>query len=151
MQIEKSGRFFFIPHSLFITALVVLQQSNDRLCVWARRVLPVYHCFSTALQQANIVRHRSITTRTGLTVQYSVYSLAELCFNQTDDWHRRNGEGESIINGKIVRTAAEKNYTNAYNLYSQLTDWNEVIRLQLEKAGLYEFQIKRKSESSSGN
>ena len=55
----------------------------------------------------------------------------------------RNGEGESIINGRNVRTLAEQHYTNANIFFNQLEHWDEVIRLQLEKAGIYEFQLKR--------
>ena len=54
----------------------------------------------------------------------------------------RNGEGESIINGRNVRTVAEEHYSSAYALFTQLEHWDEVIRLQLEKAGIYEFQLK---------
>lgn len=55
----------------------------------------------------------------------------------------RNGDGESIINGRNVRMIAEEHYTSANTLFNQLEHWDEVIRLQLEKAGIYEFQFKR--------
>lgn len=61
----------------------------------------------------------------------------------------RNGDGESIINGKNVRNVAEHHYSNAFILYSQLEHWDEVIRLQLEKAGIYEFQLKSKFKCAS--
>ena len=38
---------------------------------------------------------------------------------------------------------AEEHYTSANTLFNQLEHWDEVIRLQLEKAGIYEFQFKR--------
>lgn len=55
----------------------------------------------------------------------------------------RNGDGESIINGRNVRVIAEQHYSNANTIFNQLEHWDEVIRLQLEKAGIYEFQFKR--------
>ena len=67
------------------------------------------------------------------------YRLASL-FHDT----YRNGDGESVINGRNVRTDAESHYAKAGQLFSQLENWDEVVRLQLEKAGLYEFQLKRK-------
>ena len=38
---------------------------------------------------------------------------------------------------------AEQHYSSANTLFNQLEHWDEVIRLQLEKAGIYEFQFKR--------
>jgi hypothetical protein len=38
---------------------------------------------------------------------------------------------------------AEQHYADANTLFNQLEHWDEVIRLQLEKAGIYEFQLKR--------
>ncbi len=38
---------------------------------------------------------------------------------------------------------AEQHYADANTLFNQLEHWDEVIRLQLEKAGVYEFQLKR--------
>jgi len=66
-----------------------------------------------------------------------MYDLNDLLFEN------RNGDGESIINGRNVRMIAEQHYTNANTLFNQLEHWDEVIRLQLEKAGVYEFQLKR--------
>ena len=38
---------------------------------------------------------------------------------------------------------AEAHYSNACDLFEQLEHWDEMIRLLLEKAGIYEFQLKR--------
>ncbi|EFX65168.1 hypothetical protein DAPPUDRAFT_333462 [Daphnia pulex] len=38
---------------------------------------------------------------------------------------------------------AEQHYADANTLFNELQHWDEVIRLQLEKAGIYEFQLKR--------
>ena len=55
----------------------------------------------------------------------------------------RNGHGESVFNGRNARCEAEAHYTRASVLYSELEHWDELIRNQLEKAGLYEFQLIR--------
>ena len=56
----------------------------------------------------------------------------------------RNGNGESVINGKNVRTLAEQHYSSAASMFQQLENWSELLRIQLERAGLYEFQLRRK-------
>jgi len=66
------------------------------------------------------------------------YRIASLLHNKY-----RNGDGESVFNGINVRSEAEDHYTRAGALYIELERWDELIRLQLEKAGLYEFQLKR--------
>jgi hypothetical protein len=68
---------------------------------------------------------------------FCVYELNEFIIAS------RNGDGESIINGRNVRMVAEQHYADAHTLFNQLEHWDEVIRLQLEKAGVYEFQLKR--------
>lgn len=66
-----------------------------------------------------------------------------LSIKQLTDILTRNGDGESIINGRNVRMIAEQHYSDANTIFNQLEHWDEVIRLQLEKAGIYEFQFKR--------
>ena len=55
----------------------------------------------------------------------------------------RNGNGEAVINGKNVRTLAETHYIDASVLYQNLENWEEFLRIQLEKIGLHEFHLKR--------
>ncbi|EFX63130.1 hypothetical protein DAPPUDRAFT_119506 [Daphnia pulex] len=57
--------------------------------------------------------------------------------------------GESIINGRNVRMVAEQHYADSNTLFNRLEHWDEVIRLQLEKAGVYEFQLKHEPIDSA--
>ena len=61
----------------------------------------------------------------------------------------RNENGQSVINGKNVRTFAENHYENSSEAYCQLQNWDELIRLQLEYAALCEFQLKHLTGSKA--
>lgn len=107
-------------------------------CVLSILLVYVSHSISTELRHATIDWLLFTTILTGIS-SFVTLSLVTLTIFMS-----RNGSGESVINGKNVRALAENHYASSSEAYCQLENWDELIRLQLEYAALYEFQLKRK-------